>query len=184
MAVLAFTALSMSAQEDSKFSAYVGVGLSNVVGSDAKLFSGALSYKVGFCYDGSISNSFSVIPAIEFANKAVKHDNIYGTVNRFYVQVPILAAYKFNLSDNTNLAIKAGPYVGYGAFGSDIEWYGGGTTNIFDEIERLDAGIRAGLSVDFSQFTVGVEFSHSFTKVLEDYSAYNQGFGATFGYKF
>lgn len=185
MAALALSTLSMSAQDDSKFTVYAGLGMSNVVGSDANT-NNAFSYKVGINYDISVTDAFSVIPGIEFANKAHSVDGIDGTINKFYAQIPVLAAYKFTLSDKMKLAVKAGPYFGVGVVGSDIDWYAGGTTNVFDEnmFKRFDAGIDAGISLDFSKFSIGLEYTRSFAKLNSDLKAYNQTFGVLVGYRF
>lgn len=186
MVALAFATLTMSAQEDSKWTVKAGVGMSSVVGSDADTKS-VVSYKVGVSYDLGLSENFSVIPGLEFANKGFKSDVVDGNISMSYLQIPIHAAYKFPVSDNLKLTVKAGPYVAYGLFGSDIEWYGGGKTNVFDSdggFNRFDAGVNAGVSVDFDSFTVGVEYSRGLTQLDSDLKQYNQAFGLVFGYKF
>lgn len=184
MVVLAFTTLTMSAQ-DAKWTVYAGLGMSSIVGSDSEGNESAFSYKIGINYDITCTESFSIIPGVEFVNKAHKEKAIDGTINAFYVQVPVLLAYKFNINDDMKLAVKAGPYAAYGVAGSDIMWYGSRKTqNLFDVFERFDAGIQAGVSLDLSKFTVGVEYTRGFTKVVEDEKCYNQGFGLTVGYKF
>jgi len=182
---LALTTLTATAQEDSKWTVKAGVGLSSMVGSDVDC-KNVFSYKVGVSYDLGISENFYVIPGVEFATKGWKQESIDGNISMSYLQIPIFAAYKFNISDNMKLAIKAGPYLSYGLFGSDIEWYGGGTTNVFDDdgCERFDAGVVAGVSLDIDQFTVGAEYSRGLTKLISDVKAYNQAFGLVFGYKF
>lgn len=183
MVALALTTLTMSAQNDSKFTVKAGVGLSSIVGSDADGFKTTFSYKVGVAYDLELSENFSIIPGLEYAAKGYKSDYIDGNIGMSYLQIPIFAAYKFNISDGMKLAIKAGPYVSYGIFGSDIEWYGGGTSNVFDDANRFDAGAIAGVSLDFDQFMIGLEYSRGLTK-LGDFSQFNQAFGVVFGYKF
>ena len=187
MVVLALTTLTMSAQDDSKFTIKAGAGLSTLVGSDVNNVESVFSYKVGLSYDWNITEKFLITPGIEFATKGFKVDGIVGDISMSYLQLPILAAYKFNITDNIKIAVKAGPYLSYGIFGSDIEWYGGGETNVFDSdggYNRFDAGAIAGVSVEFSQYMVGVEYSRGLTKLDSDYKQYNQAFGVVFGYKF
>jgi len=184
---LALTTLTVSAQEDSKFTLKAGVGLSSVVGSDANSTKTTFSYKVGIAYDLGLSENFSIIPGLEYAAKGFKSDVIDGNIGMSYLQVPIFAAYKIPVSDAMKIAIKAGPYVAYGLFGSDIEWNTGGKTNIFDSdggYDRFDAGVIAGLTLDFDQFIIGAEYSRGLIKLDSDYSQYNQAFGIVFGYKF
>lgn len=187
MVALAFTTLTTSAQNDSKITVYAGVGLSSVVGSDTKADKSILSYKVGANYDLGITENFSIIPGIEYVNKGFKEDGIDGNINMAYLQVPVTAAYKFSISDDMKLSVKAGPYLAYGIFGSDIEFYEADyKINVFDGdmFSRFDIGATAGVSLDFSQFTVGVEYTRGLKKLNSDVSAFNQGFGVVFGYKF
>ncbi len=183
---LALTTLTMSAQEDSKFTVKAGVGLSSVVGSDADTKT-TFAYKVGASYDLGVSENFFIIPGIEFVTKGFKSKVVDGSISMSYLQIPVFAAYKFPISDNMKLAIKAGPYIGYGLFGSDIKWYGGGKTNIFDSdggYDRFDAGVIAGVSLDFNQFMIGAEYSRGLKKLDSGVSQFNQAFGIVFGYKF
>ncbi len=186
MVALAFTTLTMSAQDDSKWTVKAGVGLSSVVGSDTDT-KNVFAYKVGATYDLGLSENFSIIPGLEFATKGYTSDVVDGNISMSYLQIPIHAAYKFPLSDNMKLVVKAGPYIAYGLFGSDIELYGGGKTNVFDSdggFNRFDAGVNGGVSVDFGVFTIGAEYSRGLTKLDSDVDAYNQAFGLVFGYKF
>lgn len=176
--------LNLSAQEDSKWSIKVGAGLSSLAGKDTDGAKNAFAYKVGVGYELGISENFAIEPALMLSNKSFKADGIDGSINRYFVELPILAAFKISLNDEMKLIINAGPYVGYGLFGSDIEWGGYDTSNIFDEYERFEAGAQVGVKVAFSCFEVGAEFNRAFTKAASDYKQFTQGFGLTFGYKF
>ena len=183
---LALMTLTMSAQEDSKVTVKAGFGLASVVGSDADTKT-TVAYKVGVSYDLAFSEKFFIIRGVELSTKGFKSDAIDGSISMSYLQVPVFAAYKFPLSDNMKLAIKAGPYVSYGLFGSDIEWYDGDKTNVFDSdggYKRFDAGVIAGVSLDFGQFAVGAEYSRGLSKLDSSVSQFNQAFGLVLGYKF
>ncbi|MBO5677695.1 MAG: PorT family protein [Bacteroidaceae bacterium] len=182
MVVVALTTLTMSAQDEAKFTFKAGVGLSSIVGSDADTKT-KFAYKVGASYDVNLAESFSLIPGIEFVNKGFAQDDIDGDINMFYVQVPVMAAFKCNLSDNMKLTLKAGPYASYGVLGSDVQ-IGYYSYNAFDMYEKFDAGIIAGFSLDINKFSVGAEYSRGLTKVLSGAKAYNQAYGIVVGYKF
>ena len=139
--------LNVSAQE-SGFSWKAGIGLSSIAGSDNEGFKSNISYKVGVSYDYAISESFSIEPAALLNNKCFKAEDVTGTINRIFLEVPILAAYKLDLN-NCTLVINAGPYVSYGLLGSDLEWSDGDKSNVFDSCERFEAGIEAGAKVLF-----------------------------------
>ena len=176
--------LNVSAQNDSNWSWKAGVGISNLAGSDNEGLKTAISFKLGVGYDFAISESFSIEPAAMIHNKGFKVDGFTGYVARYFLEVPVLAAYKMNLNDNCQLVLNAGPYVAYGLFGSDIEWGDGDKTNAFDACNRFEAGVGAGVKVAFSRVSVGVDFNRAFTKAMDDVKAYSQVIGLTFGYKF
>ncbi len=175
--------VSLSAQEDSRFAVRVGVGASSVVGSDAYT-SAKLFYKVGLLYDWAFSESFSLLPAVEIANKGANADGIEGSIDMLYIQVPIHVAYKFNLSNNLKLGINVGPYVAYGIAGSDLLWDDGSVTNVFDDYDRFDAGVGLGVNLDFNKFVVGVDYTRGLEKLDPNFKQFNQTIGVVFGYKF
>jgi hypothetical protein len=186
LVMLALSTLTVSAQEDSKFTFEIGAGLSKVVGSDANTKMN-FSYMIGATYDFALSENFYIVPGLELINKGFKSDVLDGAVNMYYIQVPILATYKFNIADNIKLAIKAGPYAAFGAFGNDIKFTNGKKINVFDSdggYKRFDAGLKAGVAVEISQFSIGAEYSRGFLKLDSDYKQYTQVFGLVFGYKF
>lgn len=51
-------------------------------------------------------------------------------------------------------------------------------------LDRFDAGVIAGVSLDFDQFMIGAEYSRGLKKLDSDFSQFNQAFGIVFGYKF
>lgn len=183
---LALMTLTVSAQDESKTTFKAGVGLSSVVGSDTEADKSIFSYKVGISYDLGISENFSIIPGLDYVNKGFKEDGINGNINMSYLQIPVFAAYKIPVSDNMKLAVKAGPYVSYGIFGSDIKFKNGATINVFDSdmFDRFDVGAIAGISLDINQYMVGLEYSRGLKKLDSDVKAYHQAFGLVFGYKF
>ena len=182
---LALMTLTISAQDGSNLTLKAGVGVSSVVGSDADTKM-TLAYKAGISYDLGMSENFSIIPGAEFVTKGFKADNVEGNIGMSYIQVPIFAAFKLPVTDVMKVAIKVGPYASYGVFGSDIEWANGKTTNVFDSdggFERFDAGAIAGLSFEFEQFMLGLEYSRGLLKLDKDFKMYNQAFGIVLGYK-
>ena len=190
MVVLALTTLSMSAQEDSKLTITAGVGMATLAGDDTDGVDSKIAFKVGATYDFNISEDFAIVPGAELVCKGWSEDGVDGDIHTYSLQIPVLATYKFNVSDNVKLAVKAGPYLSYGLFGSDIDFYeygyGSYTVNVYDDefCERLDAGILAGISADFGNWTVGLEYSRGLMKAVEDMKVYNQAYGITVGYKF
>ena len=84
--------LNVSAQEN--WSVKVGAGLSSLAGSEADGAKNAFAYKIGLGYEFGISESFAIEPALMLSNKGFKVDGIDGAINRYFVELPILAAFK------------------------------------------------------------------------------------------
>lgn len=183
---LALMTLTMSAQDDLKVTVKAGVGLSSLVGSDADTKT-TVAYKVGVSYDLGLSENFLIIPGVEFSTKGFKSDAVDGRISMSYLQVPIFAAYKFSVESDVKLAIKAGPYVSYGLFGSDIQFVSGEKKNVFDSdwgYKRFDAGVIAGVQLECDEYVIGFEYSRGLTKLDSSVSQFNQAFGIVLGYKF
>ena len=178
LALISLIALGTNAQDNKKYTIKAGAGMSNIVGSDTD-GDMRFSYKLGITYDVEIAKDFYIMPGIEFIAKGFEDTNMT------YLQVPVQAAYRFNINNNTNLELKAGPYIAYGLYGGDIKLLGG-KIDVFSDngLERLDAGIAAGVSLNICRFVIGLEYSRGLLKLDDSSSMYNQAFGITAGYKF
>lgn len=164
----------------SKFMIKTGGGISSVVGkhADTNL---KFSFLKGISYDIALSNNFSIIPGLEIALKGCHTEIIDETIHMWYLQMPILAALKFDISDNIKFAIKTGPYASYGLFGSTVYSY-----SVFDSDEgfrRFDMGAIVGVSLEIEHFMIGVEYSRGLRKLDSHFKQYNQAFDLVFGIK-
>ena len=203
--VLALATLTISAQEkvfldygvaeepiervvrDRNFAIKLGAGVSNLLGTDAYA---AVSYKLAFSYDCRLVKGLYLIPEIDFVVKGSSPVLWGEKLDLFYLQVPICLAWKFRLNDNVNFGIKAGPYASVGLVGSDVTWDGKNKSDVFNPdygSNRFDAGVLAGVHLDFYAFTLGVEYSHGFIMLNKEYTPLNgcnYAVGATFGVRF
>lgn len=183
--VMAVAAISASAQIT--WNAKGGVGIAHCWG-DADGLSSHFVGKIGAGIEKPLTSNWSLMPSLEVAWKGCKFEG--GKVDIFYVQVPVLAAYRLNLNDSWNMTLKAGPYIGVGVYGN-VKADGGGSENLFSNGgKRLDAGLDLGIDFEYHRFVFGVEYELGFTPLLKDdsdgetYSVRNAAFYATVGYKF
>ena len=144
--------------------------------------------KAGVGIEYSLSANFSLMPSIEIAMKGTKWEgklSTYGsqseTYSPIYIQIPILGAYRLNLSDDWNLTLKAGPYFAYGVSGKiDASgYYGSADADMFSDLEakRLDAGVDAGIDFEYHRFVFGLEYERGFVSFAPSYvdeSIFNQ----------
>lgn len=157
--------------------------------------------KVGAGIELPISQNFSVMPSLELALKGGKlqFDDETQKINTIYIQLPVMAAYRFALSDRLNMTVKAGPYFAYGLSGKG-KYNDGEDSDEFDifsdkdmggnAANRFDIGGIAGVDFEYHRFVVGAEFEYGFT---DFYKRNNQGYSCkmknmaayvTVGYKF
>ena len=194
VAAFALAALTISAQDNYKFTIKAGVGLASVVGSDADTKM-KIAAKAGVAYDIKLYKGLYLIPEVDFALKGFNTETVnYITfdkvVHMVYLQAPIMAAYKFNLKDDKKIVVKAGPYFACGLFGSKATIDGFGfkkEVDVFDSdlgCRRFDVGICTGAAFEQNHYTIGLEYSRGLHRLDPDFRQYNQAFGIVLGYRF
>lgn len=204
MIIVCVWSLTMTTSAQITWNAKGGIGVASAItsgGADAKLhFVG----KIGAGIEIPLGSDFSLMPSLEGAWKGGKYKwNKKGyegeeNISITYIQIPVLMAYRLNLSDRWNMAIKAGPYFAYAVSGTDKQsfTYNGnkytGSLNIFDSddmegktAKRYDVGIDIGVDFEYHRFVIGLEYELGFVSMApNDGSLKNQAFYITAGYKF
>lgn len=162
--------------------------------------------KLGFGMELPVSQNFSIMPSLELALKGGKleSDGDVSKINTTYLQLPVMAAYRFPLTDRLNMTLKAGPYFAYGLSGKCKNQDDDGDSdesNIFSDKDmggkaasRFEIGGIAGVDFEYHRFVVGAEFEYGFTDFYkvsyqeENYSysgkMKNMAAYITVGYKF
>lgn len=155
-AVLGMFALAGFSQV--KWDAKVGMNFSNMTKlDDAKALPG---FHLGVGMDYGFSENWSLQSGLIISSKGYKYKvgDEKETARPIYLDIPILAAYKFNISDNTKFVINAGPYLAFGLGGKYKEHYDGGEDwKLFKgengadaEMKRFDLGIQYGIGLELS----------------------------------
>ena len=149
-AVLGMFALAGFSQV--KWDARVGMNFSNMTkDSEAKALPG---FNLGVGMDYGFSENWSLQSGLMISSKGWKYkeEGEKMTFRPIYLDIPILAAYKFNISDNTKFVINAGPYLAFGLGG--IAKYGDVDYKLFKSDEgdwkRFDLGIQYGIGLELS----------------------------------
>jgi len=149
-AVLGMFALAGFSQV--KWDARVGMNFSNMTKADnTKALPG---FQLGVGMDYGFSENWSLQSGLMISSKGwkEKEGDIKNTFRPIYLDIPILAAYKFNISDNTKFVINAGPYLAFGLGGKAK--YGDVDYKLFKSDEgdwkRFDLGIQYGIGLELS----------------------------------
>ena len=199
---------TMTAQAQITWNVKGGIGAANCHG-DVEGLSNHLVGKIGVGIEKPFSKNWSVMPSLEIAWKGAEYsaeeeDGYKETLDIFYLQVPIVAAYRINLNDSWNITLKAGPYFAYGLSGRMKGTDDKGMSfdeNIFKDIvygdpysgsdwtqkagKRFDAGLDLGVDFEYHRFVFGAEYELGLLKFApNDADVKNAAAYFTVGYKF
>lgn len=165
-------------------------------------FKSKVGFHVGVIADIELSKSFYLQPGLYFSTKGLKaedkdNDADYSeklNYNLNYLELPILASYRFNISDNVKWQINAGPYFALGVGGKmkttvtdegeKMEYKSDafGTEKEDDEeikggLKRFDAGLSFGTGISISKIYIGVKYDLGLANIADKKSEMWGGFG-------
>lgn len=187
-----------------QFGIRAGLNLANVSASeDDYSYSpdSRATFHVGVIADIPLMESLYVQTGLFLQNKGFKiksgDEGFEQTAKPMYLELPVLASYRYNFSDALQLQINAGPYLAYGIggkvknedgdysgeydyFGSDDDSYG---------VKRFDMGLQFGAGLTISKhYYLGVSYQLGLTNIADsaddDYSLKNKNLMISVGYNF
>ncbi|MFV0420059.1 MAG: porin family protein [Dysgonomonas sp.] len=191
------TSVSMFAQLPVSLGVKAGVNLSEIqkVGDDIKV-----GFNIGVTAELALPSSFYLMSGLELTTKGNKVKDIIAatspggvmpvttaTFNAMYLQLPIHAGYKLDLTPGTKLVFQVGPYLAYGIGGKisykakDIK-----KQDFFDDdTNRFDFGIGGAVGIEFiNKINVSLGADQGLTKVFKDTKTKNRVAHISVGYKF
>ncbi len=190
-AVLGMFALAGFSQV--KWDVKAGMSMSNMTETtDSKL---KVGYTVGVGMDYAFSENWSLQSGLNFASKGAKVEGV--KFNMHYVELPVLAAYKFAVAENMKLVVNAGPYFACGLAGKMSAE--GESIKLFSKEEgaekalmnRFDMGIQYGVGLEIAdRYLVNLTGQNGFLNTLNyedvwgDASSKNIAFSISVGYRF
>ena len=191
-AVLGMFALAGFSQV--KWDARVGMNFSNMTKAEGtKALPG---FNLGVGMDYGFSENWSLQSGLMISSKGYKIKD-YSKDRPIYLDIPILAAYKFNISDNTKFVINAGPYFAFG-LGGKCKFDEGGDYKLFKgedgedaEYSRFDLGIQYGIGLEIGDhYLVNLTGQNGFISPFDYPDGYdgdkpkNMTFSIGVGYRF
>lgn len=170
--VMALMGITASAQVEQGFRNGVQIngGLSNVTGEGDKATFG---WGLGWVAEYNFDTKLYLQSGLGIQNIAHKEDAIDGTLNAYFLQLPVHVGYRFNLGDSSALFVQVGPTLGVGIFGTKIEWYGGGDSNYFDLAKRFDLGVGGRVGVEFSKIQISVGANYGVLDAFDNRGYHN-----------
>lgn len=167
------------------WNAKVGMNFSNYSG-DANM-NAKIGFKIGGGLEYAFNDTWSLQPSLFLSTKGAKNDG--NSINAVYLEVPVMAAARFNVANNTNLVLNAGPYLACGVGGKTKIDLGDNTeqkVNTFggDGLKRFDMGLGVGVAFEFGQIIAGLDGQFGFIDVQKMGNPKNMNFSIVLGYKF
>lgn len=180
------------------FGIRAGMNMSNFSGDDAEDLDSRIGFNVGVSVDIPLLQSLYLQTGLYATQKGAKYEEDGDELkfNPLYLEIPVLASYRYDFSESTQLQINVGPYLAYGIsgkakyteydghasksaevdfFGDDDDQFGG---------KRFDVGLQVGAGITVSKFYLGCAYEFGFSDAVKDLKAKNSNFMVNLGYNF
>jgi len=213
MLLLAVMTLSMSAAAESKywdgsrpdhlftFGVRAGINFSKQYAMDNQSDrSMRFGYQGGVTADINLARSFSINTGVFYIQKGWKtdYDDARGKIekkdNASYIEIPLQASYRVNLSDQVQFQLNIGPYFAIGVSGKQkvTNTFANGDSyeiDSFDELEggkKFDCGLAVGAAITVSHVYFGIGYERGLMNVsrIENTKFQNGSIAISLGYNF
>lgn len=183
-----------------------GLNLSNMKISDGSSSESADSkpgFNIGVSVDIPLLQSLYLQSGLYYTTKGYKHSEEYDRekdevkVISQYLELPVMASYRYNFNETAQLQVNFGPYFAYGIGGKAKESYeynGDKDEDKYDLfgkegiLNRFDAGLGIGAGITLSKFFIGINYQFGLANIAKDapndYSIKNKNFSINIGYNF
>ncbi len=224
LAACAVFAIGASAQsffstekgEELKIGVHAGLNLAKMQCSDdGDDIKNRAAFHFGVSVDVPLVKSLHVITGVNFSSKGFKEefsDELYVNGNSydvdynikgkpFYLEIPVLASYRYHFNDAAQLELNFGPYFAFGLGGKvnaelsvlgeseeeDVDYFGSGDDEEYFTDKRFDFGLQLGAGVTLKDhYNIGLAYQWGLINFTgdDDYTVKQRNFMLTVGYKF
>lgn len=159
------------------FGIRVGLNLANMVDKDDKVSyktDTRTSFNAGVMVDIPLLQSIYLQSGLYYTSKGFKDkgDDWKTTASADFIELPILASYRYDFGDAAQLQFNFGPYFAYGIGGKWKEENGNKeySDDFFDDdTHKFDMGLQVGGGVTISQhYYIGVAYEWGLTNLWKD----------------
>lgn len=188
------------------FGVRVGMNSSNMNFSgedDSESADNKIGFNAGVSVDIPMLQSLYLQTGLYYTTKGYKieeNDGDYKYTTKAtpsYLEIPVMASYRYDFSDNAQLQVNFGPYFAYGIGGKEKyeRSYKGEKKeekeDLFgkdNEFKRFDAGLGIGAGFTYSKFFFGLNYQFGLANIAQDaedgYSVKNRNLSISIGYNF
>ena len=179
--VLAMISVLMVSTTFAQVSWDVRIG-SNLSGLSQGDLTSKFGVKSGFGVEYAFSELFAIRPALFYSVKGASDGNTpfdfspKNTTKLNYIEVPVLASFRFQVAEKFGITLNVGPSLGYCVSEKPVT---------FTELNYFDFGANMGLDFVFNtKFVVGVESQYGISELAKDSNMHNINYSLMFGYRF
>lgn len=190
--------LTIVGYSQARFDIHGGMSMANITNSEADL---KVGYTLGVGMDYSFNDMWSFQSGLNFTSKGCKASEagVDLKMNPVYLDIPLLAALKINITEGNRFLINLGPYVGFGLGGKMTVEQGGAEigTKLFKKVDgaqeavmnRCAIGLQYGIGFELdNHYLINLTGQYGFTNMVKesfaDESNKNLAFLLTVGYRF
>ena len=186
-----FALVSIVSYSQISWNAKVGMNMSNFTGDSETDM--RIGFNVGIGMEYQFTDMWSIQPSLMFTQKGTKMGEL--KVNPMYLEIPVMAAARFEIADNQNIVVKAGPYFGFGiagkykAGGEKIDFFKDAKDEdgdiLVEGAKKFDAGLGVGVAYEINKFFIDLTGEFGLAKIYDgDGAPKNMNFSIGVGYKF
>ncbi len=175
------------ADQGVRFGIRAGLNFATMTGDFDESLDSRVGYHVGVIADIPLMQSLYVQTGLYFQSKGAKYEESYNgeslkeTLNPMYLQIPVLASYRYNFSEATQLQVNFGPYFAFGVGGEyKVEYDDGSSleeadTDVFGDnglLKRFDCGLQVGAGITLGRhYYLGFNYEFGLTDMARDKDA-------------
>ncbi len=171
------------------WNAKVGMSMTNLSNTDADM---KVGYTVGVGLDYQFTDMWYLQSGLNITGKGAKAGDL--KIKTHYLEIPVLAAAKFDVSDNMKFVVNAGPYLAFGMGGKLEE--GDASMKVFSKedgmeealMKRFDLGLQYGVGLELSdKYLINLTGQYGFIDPFKGdsgESSHNIAFMIGVGYRF
>ena len=186
MMTIALIGITMVAMAQQKLGVFGSVNASTTSAEQSKWGVGG---NLGLAYNFDFSEHWGLQPRLVLGYQESRLKSVVPTdfYSQWNVAIPVLASYRFNLSNNLRLRLNAGLYVQWAAFGREKQLYTTGTGLGWwhaDFGERTTYGLQFGPMLEFGKWFVTADYKHSFKDSKLNFGGKERTLQLGIGYSF
>ncbi len=176
-----------SAKSTEGISLSAGLGMNVASLTKQNLWGSKVGLNVGIMAEKPVLNSLSVKAGLFYTMKGAKNggrDTGFGatlrsTLDPGYLEIPVMASYRYQLNEQIRLQFDFGPYFAFGLHGKDVKKVSGGasspTKTTYDlfgsdgQMNRFDLGLRFGPEIVFNnKLRAGIAYEIGLTNAMSE----------------